>query len=582
MIDEFEVCFRSFSLVVSGSVVCDTGNSDRSPPIEVYGSFRLQNRNELIRNLGLDVGASDDQLIEMGWRRWKTGLADRLRGAFALVIFDRSEGTLYAARDVFGLEPLFLGCDNGRWVFADAPGAVRSALGTRPAIDNLSVADFLSGHIVERDRTFFVGIERLPAAHWTQVVSGKRITQRYWSVSDAPRHCDVDDQPRRFRELFDRAVSFNVQDQRNVCVFVSGGMDSSSVLASLLSSSACDRRVLGVTRTYRNLPEWSDERYIDLLKQSLKFDQFEMPGDLINPLEDIEVVILANDGPVNAYGLASAIPLYRHARDNECRVILDGHGGDEIVSLGMGLLNELAQRRDWVRLWSATRAAAKMYGGSRLRWFNVYLKHIKTLRALSDMVGRFSQPVAANREASILCPDLEEAIGTERYTLRSPHSSARHTERDLHEFVLGSPIQQYAQELLVLVSRTFGVESRMPFLDRDLAEFSLSLPAEAKLRNGLTRAILRDAMADSLPQELLERPDKFDFSDAFKMGLLQNPTRLLELTDPVENDLGPFVNELRLEELRTKIIMCPEAIDIYEARTLFRVAQLAIWLRSLK
>lgn len=550
--------------------------------VEVFGNLRLQNRGELIALLGLADCVDDFTIVQHGWQRWRLDLAPRLRGSFAIVIFDRSTSEIYAARDFFGLEPLFLASIDGRWIFADNPRDARSAANCQFELNTLKIADFLTGNVVERDKTFYLGLERLPAAHWLQIKSGKSTVARYWSAKDAPSHSAYDDLAGRFRALFDRSVSFNAKDCQEICVLVSGGLDSSSVLASLLSGSQTDRHVIGLTRSYCELPDWSDGQYISLLTKNFDFDHFQLPSESISPLEGMELVIAANDGPVSAYGFAAMIPLYKVATAAGVQVILDGHGGDEVVSHGIGLLNELAQKGHWLRLWRVANWLAQQFDESPFRYFMPYLVHIPAIRASRNMLRRIRKSSNAFEESSILSSDLIAQAGPNRYDSRQPASRATHTERDIHEFLLNSPIQQYAQELLVVVGRAFGVEPRMPFLDRDLVEFSLSVPAEAKLKNGLTRAILRDAMNGSLPHELLSRPDKFDFSTAFIRGLELDRVRLLQLTDPAEHNLRPYVNETHLNELRNQIVTNPQQITIETARTLFRVAQLSIWLKSLK
>lgn len=549
--------------------------------LHIAGRFRLKNRRELAQLLDLRSEASDDTIILEGWRRWGYDLATQLRGAFAIVIFDAEAEAIYAARDVFGQEPLFLAPLTNGWAFGDNPRTLRSALDRAPLLDHLQIADFLADHVVDRHRTFFVGIERLPAAHWTAITPAGRTTRRYWSVSDAPIKASQSDDAVCFRDRLDAAVAFHAEDIPRIGVFVSGGMDSSSVLASLMAQPQSDCQVLGLTRTYQDLPSWSDGPYIALVKDAFAFDHCEIPSTVTNPLDGAEEVILANDGPVQAYGFAANLPLYQHARDKGISVVLDGHGGDEVVSLGLGLLNELAMQGQWLKLWYATKAPAQMYGSGRFRWLTRYLMHIKVARAARNLWRRSEGGAVFSAQPSILAPALERLAGDSRYKAVDPHRRPDHTERDIHEFVLGSPIQQYAQELLVLVGRAHGIECRMPFLDRDLAEFSLALPAQTKLKNGLTRAILREAMRDRLPRELLKRPDKFDFSRAFITGLMHDSERLLAFTNPEQYNLEPFVNLLRLEEMRHQVATAPELIDIMSARTLFRVAQLSIWLKSI-
>lgn len=578
------VLFRKSDASLPGAGTVTRAINACPPEAMVGGRYRLKNRTELVSLLETDPAIGDTDLIWSAWKRWGCELANRLRGTFAVVIYDPEAGAIYAARDAFGHEPLFLAHDSSRWLFSDDPSSVRSAMAHGPSIDGRRIAEFLVDRVVDCERTFFANISRLPGGHWTKITAGGRQTVRYWSVSDAPSS-RADDMPeRRFRELFDRSVAFNALDQDNLGIFVSGGMDSSSILASFLTNPENKKqRVIGLTRSYRENSNWTDGPYINALKEKFAFEQHEVISSFVNPLDGAETIIAANDGPVQAYGFAASIPLYNFASQHGVNVILDGHGGDEVVSLGMGLLNELARRGEWRKLWEATKAPATKYGGSRFDWFSRYLIHSPAYATLRGLVshGRPTTRIP-DSSISILSPELEAALDQTSHVTRNPFSRRDHTERDLHEFALGQPIQQYAQEVLVLSGRAYGIEFRMPFFDRDLAELSLSLRAETKLKNGLTRAILRDAMADALPAELLTRPDKFDFADSFIAGLMADRRRLLDLTDPGASDIGPFVNTNRLNEMRKQVSSEHDTIDSSTARALFRVAQLSMWLTSLQ
>ncbi|MGB3472797.1 MAG: asparagine synthase-related protein [Erythrobacter sp.] len=561
----------------------DTGKKDsEAPALRVGGRYCLKNRAALAQTLGLTVSASDAEIIGAGWHRWRCDLADHLRGSFAFVLHEPATDTLYAARDALGNEPLYLAFSGARWIFGDNPRNVRVSMPVEPGLDDLAIADFLMGEVVDRHHTYFQGIERLPAGHWTKITSEGRVSRQYWSVSDAPKVEPCSEPARRFGALFDHSVGYHSEHCNTLGVFVSGGMDSSSILATVMALREQAVQVLGLTRTYGDLPQWSDGRYVALLKERFAFEHQEIGSGSVNPLDQADRVIAAHDGPVLAYGFAATIPLYEAARTTGVRVVLDGHGGDEVVSFGMGLFNELARDGQWLGFWRATRAVETLYGASRLRWLMRYMIHVPIWKQVRDIRRGLSRTSSQGHTPSILSPELEALVGKNRYQRADPMKRIDHTERDLHEFALGSPMQQYAQELLVLVGRAYGVECRMPFLDRDLAEFSLSLEAKTKLHDGLTRVVLREAMAERLPRLLLERPDKFDFSDVFAKGLLQDRERLMDLTDPSIAALSAYVNPARLAQLRREVHAGADAIDTHTARTLFRVAQLSIWLQSLR
>lgn len=549
----------------------------------VGGLYRLQNRAEMVARLHLPPNTSDAEIIGTGWRQWGEGLANQLRGAFAFVLKDGRTGALHAARDVFGQEPLFLARSGDDWIFSGHPQFVRQRLAQKPEINAVKIADFITDTVAESDKTFFLGIDRLPSASWTTITDDQRITERYWTPASAPPVAPCDHSGEQFRELFDRSIAFQRGAHAPVGAFVSGGMDSSTIIGSLLATGTSPDAIVGLSRTYRDMSDWSDGEFIDLLKADLGLSVQEFPSTQTNPLDQVSHVIEAIDGPVQSYGFAAKIPLYRAARSSGVQVLLDGHGGDEIVSYGYGLLNELAQSGRWLDLWAATRAAHKMHGSSRTQLMFRYLVHLRAWNAVRWRWQAMRKPAQALPEGpSQLSDFLSQIAPGDRDNTADPLLRRDHTERDAHEYAMGHPMHQYSQELLVLVGRSFGVESRMPFYDRDLAEFCLSLPADKKLGDDLTRAVLRRAMAGRLPEKLLRRAGKFNFSHAFAKGMLSDPGQILDLTDPSNNNLNQYVNKDWLLRLRERLNVAPSEVDPYDARSIFRIAQLAIWLKSLE
>lgn len=555
---------------------------DNRARVLVGGCFRLKNATELIGQLKLPKSAQDAEILAAGWRVWGTTLADRLRGAFAFVLKDMTAGTLYAARDAFGQEPMYYARTDEGWLFSGSPRSARISLSTSATIDPLQVADFIMGNVVERSRSFYAEIDRLPAGNWMRIDRSGKVTKQFWAAHMAPRSFDRQNPAERFRELFDDAVAFQASGDRRNGAFVSGGLDSSAIIGSLIANGTPPDDIAGFTRSYRQLPDWSDGKYIDMLKNAFDLPIREFLSDTINPLNHAERVIQAVDGPVQSYGMAAKIPLLEAAHASGIGVLLDGHGGDEIVSYGFGLMNELARSGKWLKLWRATRAPALKHGASRTALMRQYSVHSRYANGLLWRLQARRKKLPAIEEPSPLADHLSALVADDRYLQKEALAKRDHDERQVHEYAVSHPLQQYGQESLMLIGREYGVESRMPFYDRDLAEFSLSLPADLKMRDGMTRVILRDAMKGRLPPQLLRRKGKFDFSYAFANGLLSDRERLMDLTDPRTADLGQYVNCDWLTSLRSRIDVEPGQVGPFDARSIFRIAQLAIWLQMQK
>ena len=540
-------------------------------------NIRIDNFAAIAEACGISPKASLEDLLAAGWRRWGTGLAARLRGAFALVLRDLTDGTIYAARDHFGLAPLFVTETDDALFFGQTSQSLRVALGRSPADDRTMLADFIAGAYLERERTFFEGITRFPAAHWALYRQGDRQRQRYWSLSDVAADPHPDAPVERFRALLDRSVAQCIQPGQTA-LMLSGGLDSSAIAASASLSGAQSGSgpLDALSLTYRETHGWCDDRHLAAVAARTGLDPVEVAGDVHDPLQDMAFWLRAVDGPHLPRGHSVSFQLLHLARRMGDGVVLSGHGGDEVVSYGFGRLNELAKRGAWWQLWRETRAASQLYGDDRLALFRRYLSHKPYLRRL---IRRLARKIAEEStvQRRYLSDDAVRAIEPDRYDIRPAAGRLDHDERMLHLEALDHALQPGSLEVFALCSHAAGVDTRLPFYDVELVEQSFSLPSKWKLRDGLSRYVLRAAYRGDLPDETLNRRDKFDFTSAFLAGLVSQKGKVLDLTGPAVADPWGLVDRRSLADARESLYRNGAGIDLGDAFFLWRVAVLAMW-----
>lgn len=546
--------------------VCPSG---KARVILTGHAFRLDNKLDLAARLSLPASSSCEALISAAWTRWHSGMANELRGAFAFALYDPARGELYAARDVFGLSPMFWRSEGDFLWLARDSRTLRSMLEEALPEDMLMLADFVAGAMLERERTFFEGVNRFPAAHWMLVRRDEIIQQRYWGLSRLAPSARSEDPVGRFRHLFDTAVA-NCAAERRTVLLLSGGLDSSAIAASLGPGT----RALSLT--YRATKDWCDDKHLTAVAEATGTIVREVPSDRHDPLRDASFWLQAVDGPYLPRGHSVSFQLLPMARQAGFDTVLSGHGGDEVVSYGFGRLNELAKQNRWWRLWLETRATAGLYGESRFALFRRYLTHIETYRRIYQRLVR-DRNAATGVDHGFLDPERVEQIGGERYRLRPAAARLDHDERMLHEEALTQPLQPTSLEIFALCSHAAGVETRMPFYDRALVEFSYSLPSEWKLCDGLSRYILREAMRGSLPETVIARRDKYDFAPPFVAGLASVQDKVLDLTSPDFPAFAGLVNRPRLLEAREDFSRNGTSVRLMNAFFLWRVAMLRIW-----
>lgn len=566
---------------LSGASLAGTSlHHDPVRHIWVGGAWNFSNRAQMLGELGLDPGAGDQTLICAGWRRWQHGLWGRLRGSFALFLHDEMDASSILARDAFGLEPLYYSKSNQSLTVSNCPWAARLMAGMAPERSGRRIAEFLLGTESDAAGTYYAQLSRLPPAHSLTSKGGETEIRRYWNIGAVGRGENPADAAEHFRALFDRSVANAVGNEHRVGLMLSGGLDSSALLASCMALPGRVSSLAAFSKTFYNSPEWSDGEYLAQLRSAYGLEASELAYETHHPLLNMERQMRVLDGPTLAYGLSSSVALLEMARDAGQHIVLNGHGGDEIVSYGSGRLNELAMEGRWLELWLNTGPVAQLHGGTRAQIFARYLAHKPWLRPLARRLGARAVLEGKGLTGSPLQSDLEAALESHADSPKPAYNRIDHDERMIQEEALNSPMQPHSLETIVLSSRAAGVETRMPFYDRELAEFSLSLASRHKLDGGQTRAILRRAMAGRLPAGLLRRADKFDFYPSFLAALFADQEPLRDWTRPGDPRLSEYVDPAWLENFWKNLPEDPRQCSRPDVMAIWRIATLSMWLAS--
>lgn len=547
---------------------------------------RLDNRDQLVDILEIGRASSVDAILLNGWSRWREGLPEKLKGQFAFAIFDNQNETLFIARDTFGEAPLFYFVGADRIVVADASRTVRELAGCDLQPNLQACADFLNGGYGTQDSTFFDGLSRLPAGCWTKFhgTFSSPIT-RYWSPAqfgkDREMACNPADQVAAFRDAFDRSVMARYQPG-STAILLSGGLDSSAILGSLIAQGVAPRDISCLIKTYRKSRDWRDERSLASLQRHFGLAFHEIASDRHDPLQDMETWLEVLDGPYVSYGHSVASNLLFEAKRVGWHSLYSGHGGDEVVGYGMGRINELARQGRWFEVWRETKGMALLGGQSRVRIMRKYLTHNPGYRRLERHLLRVfpdaqqDPNVSLNDHAAALLGEFGTAKASS--ILRSDHDDLM-----LQIEALEDPVQQLALETINQSGRSLGITTQMPFYDRDLVELSLSLPSSLKLQDGMSRYVLRAAMSGRLPDDVLSRQDKFDFTDPFVAGLVAHKERILDLTQQGEGGLlTDLAHAGRLKRVRDQLARTGTGLVPEDAHFIWRCSVLAIWQGQLK
>lgn len=570
----------------AASAARDGGSAFPPGGFAIVVDARLDNREDLVVATRSDPSASDAMLILAAYIKWGEAMPERLLGDFAFAIWDGRQRTLFCARDHAGVRPLvYSETAQGIAVASEIKGIL--AIGGEHRFSAEGMADFLAGLTPERDATWYAGIKRLPPGHAMSLKRGGNRIWAYWRPEAAagPISGDVVEQ---FEAVFNEAVRTRLAPDCGV--FLSGGLDSSSI--ALTGGRMASRELSTYSMVFDGA---TDERpHIEAVLSAGRFRSNFLQADRNAPFDAFGALLAQQDGLFLAPGLANTVQLYRMAAASGSRVILDGQGGDEAVSHGLGHLKHQALTGAWGGVWRNASAEAGIYGASRLDIFLRYWMHLGPARrvfaGMHNTRVRVNRRLAglnkrqANGQAShgLIAAAFAEATGIVQRQKKAEAARNQFTsEAAQHALTLSGPVPSYALETLDHAAAHAGVEPRYPFWDKRLVELCLSMKPEDKIRNGTTRYTLRQAMAGVLPRSILQRTDKFDFTGTLASAMHAHNDDVIRdaLADPTGR-LGAMIDLPRVRAAYKRVSAAPARATGQDVQAVWRTTALSIWMAT--
>ncbi len=457
----------------------------------------------------------DSEVILAAWQRWGPDCLPRLHGMFAFAIYDLGQRTLFLARDRLGVKPLFYApLSDGSLAFSsELKGLVAHPL-LRREIDPLAVEDYLAWGYVPDHRSILAGVHKLPAGHSLLLRHDAPLPapRQWWDVSFAERRKGrAADLEAELLHLLRQAVTSRMVSDVPLGAFLSGGVDSSSVVALMAEASASPVKTCSIGFDVQSLDETG---YADQVARRFATDHRARqvsPDDF----EHIDTLAAMFDEP---FADASALPTWRVcqlARET-VTVALSGDGADEAFA---GYRRHKFQHgEDRMRALLPQALRGPLFGGlgaiyPKADWAPRPLRAKSTLQALGA-----SSEAGYARAVSITPPELRDRLYSEDFLrLRGDYRAEQPWEAMMRKAPARSGLDraQYADlkfwlpgDILTKVDRTsmaVSLEAREPLLDHRLIEFAACLPEGLRLRRGEGKWLLKKTMRRYLPDDILFR-----------------------------------------------------------------------------
>jgi asparagine synthase (glutamine-hydrolysing) len=521
---------------------------------EIYNHLAL--REQLIARGHRYVTNSDTETVIHLFEEYGADCVQHLRGMFAFAIWNRNTKTLFIARDRLGIKPLYYKLTPERLLFGSEIKVLLAHGGIHPEFNRATLPEYLAFGYLSGEETFYAGIQKLMPGHIMTIgPEGQADIRQYWDLDASKPHESRDEQyyVRSYRELLEGAVQSHLMSDVPLGVFLSGGVDSSAVAALMTKIRREPVETFSVGYTEQTYSELPFARTVSEHIHSRHHEVFVSEQDFFGALPHL---IWHEDEPI---AWPSSISLYFVARlaRERVTVVLTGEGADETLAgytrYAFTLKNAALDRAyrgvvpSFLRRGLRNSVATSSLLGATMRrklehtflakdgnsWDSFYFDNFFSAFGGAEQAGLLTDTFAREAAPSTA---YKNVLG---YWERS--------SGEMLQRLLYTDIKTYLVELLMKqdnMSMAASIESRVPFLDHVLVEFASRIPREVQIQGLAGKRILKKAVEDLLPHEILYRP-KLGFPTPWS-GWLAGPrleTIRAMLLEPRSLDRGYFRRE---------------------------------------
>ena len=524
----------------------------------------------------------DTEVLLQMYAAYGQDCLEQLNGMFAFALWDVGEKRLFAARDRLGIKPFYYYWDGALFAFASEPKALLEHPRIAAEIDRESLEDYLNLQYCLGDKTLFKGIKRLLPGHYLSLQEGQLQIRQYWDVQFGNADgFELGDFTGQLQHGLRDAVKLRLRSDVPVGAHLSGGLDSSAI--SCLAAEELPGTLQVFTCGFKDADRYDETRYARLVGEHIGaayHEYFPNAQDLVDTFENLVYWL---DEPVAGAAVFPQYFLSRLASEN-VKVVLGGQGGDELfcgyARYLVGYLESCLQR--------AIYGTAPMAGSVRLEdiapnldylgGYEPMMQHFFADGLFTDPADRYYRLLLSTRRSQemddILRPDLKPP-GYATHEVFRDSFMAPETD-DLIDRMTYMDIKDHLQSLLHLEDRTsmaVSLESRLPLLDHRIVEQVFAVPAHERFAAGKPKFLLRQAIADWVPEPIMQRSDKMGF-----------PVPIFEW---FQGSMRPFVEDILLGQQTVQrgvfnakaVERCLRAEKPF-GRTVWGLLSLELWFRN--
>lgn len=457
--------------------------------------------------------SSDTEVVLYAFAKWGPGCLEKFDGIFSFAIWDAEKKELFLARDQFGVKPLYYFHKNGKFIFSSEAKAIFEYNDAGRELNYNALNNYLRFLYVLGPETMWVDIKKLPPAHYARIQNGNLEIKRYYDLKAGVAPRDKNELGALIRKKAGGAVRGQLISDRPVGLFLSGGLDSSILCAIMAKENSNPIKTFSVGFETVETEKFNAD--FDVAARTAKYFGTEhtplmiSAGDVAKHFEDC---VIAMDEPVSNHIQVATYLLAKEAK-KKVAVVLGGDGGDETFG-------------GYDRYYY-------MYAIDRFRRVFPFLKNKNIGKALGSLTGRpdiFEKISGAGLDIFLSFMAQKEDVVARFFKKEFNDPLAI---RRSYEPYFANPLPDFTNNMMRADVETWlvdeslirsdkltmahGLEQRVPLLGRDLVELAFSIPSKYKINTRYQgKKIFRDAMADILPEFVLEQKKRGFFSPAAK------------------------------------------------------------------
>ncbi len=468
---------------------------------EVYNYLEI--KSKLIQKGYQFRTTSDTEVVAAAYQEWRFDCLQHFNGMWSLAVYDRRDNSLFLARDRFGIKPLYYHADQQALYFGSV---IKSLLLLKPALrkpDLNTIAGYCRESVGgESLATWFEGVSRLAPAHYMFVKDGNIDTVRYWDYPvERTSEVPFAEAAEAYRVLFEDATRLRMRSDVPVGATLSSGVDSQSIVA--IAQRVSGQSLLTYTASFPG-KAYDEFPAVEAMQQEVGYRTHRQVVGYTNFLPDLRQIIYQLEG---GHSSPAVFPLSQLLQRAKCdvTVFLEGQGADELLG---GYINAVFCEY-WLDMLKAGhfKTAWADLRNFRRQWSLPYavLLYLRTnLPAWLRKLGRRAQGVESlyghklNKYTDQLDP--KKYVGLLKQRLYEQHTGG--LVNLLH----------YGDN----ISMMHSLESRLPFMDYRLVEYVFQLPETFLVRQGIGKALHREAMRGIVPNDILDNSNKIGFTSPFE------------------------------------------------------------------